>query len=163
MSLFPRTHGYNILDISNVIFIHSHLFFSWPISFVYSHKMTLDLKTLFSVLEATRLPWWVRQEKKSVCKVGDLVRSLVWEDPRVKGLALHSHILGALLVAQKIKTFLKYGRPGINPWVRKILLVKGMATHSSILAGEFFGQRGLADNSPRGKKKLEMTKQLALF
>ena len=47
MNLFPRTRGYNILGASNVIFIHSHLFFSWPISFVYSHKMTLDLKTLF--------------------------------------------------------------------------------------------------------------------
>ena len=29
---------------------------------------------------------------------------------------------------------LQYGRPRFNPWVRKIPLEKGMATHSSILA-----------------------------
>jgi len=32
-------------------------------------------------------------------------------------------------------------------------LEKGMATHSSILAGEFHGQRSLADYSSRGSKE----------
>ena len=36
------------------------------------------------------------------------------------------------------------------------LLEKGMATHSSILAEEFHGQRSLAGYSPWGPKKLEM-------
>ena len=39
------------------------------------------------------------------------------------------------LVAQMVKRIcLQCRRPGFNPWVRKILLEKGMATHSSILA-----------------------------
>ena len=76
---------------------------------------------------------------------------------------MHCHILGSFLVAQKLKTFLQYGRPGINPWVRKILLGKGMATHSSILVGEFLGQRRLADNSPWGQKKLGDDKATGTF
>ena len=39
---------------------------------------------------------------------------------------------------------------------------KGMATHSSILAGEFHGQRILAGYSPRGCKELDMTERLLL-
>ena len=39
---------------------------------------------------------------------------------------------------------------------------KGMATHSSILAGEFHGQRGLADYSPEGCKESDTTEQLTL-
>ena len=39
---------------------------------------------------------------------------------------------------------------------------KGMATHSSILAGEFHGQRILAGYSPRGCKELGMTERLLL-
>ena len=35
-------------------------------------------------------------------------------------------------------------------------LEKGMATHSSILAEEFHGQRSLAGYSPWGPKELEM-------
>ena len=41
-------------------------------------------------------------------------------------------------------------------------LEKGMATHSSILAGEFHGQRILAGYSPRGCKELDMTERLLL-
>ena len=37
-----------------------------------------------------------------------------------------------------------------------------MATHSSILAGEFHGQRHLAGQGPRGHKKSDTTEQLAL-
>ena len=36
-------------------------------------------------------------------------------------------------------------------------LEKGMATHSSILVGEFHGQRSLVGYSPRGHKELDMT------
>ena len=39
---------------------------------------------------------------------------------------------------------------------------KGMATHSSILAGEFHGQRILAGYSPRCCKELDMTERLLL-
>ena len=37
---------------------------------------------------------------------------------------------------------------------------KGMATHSSILAGKCHGQRSLAGYSPWGRKQLDMTERL---
>ena len=37
---------------------------------------------------------------------------------------------------------------------------KGMATHSSMLAGEVHGQRSLAGYSPWGRKESDMTKRL---
>ena len=39
-------------------------------------------------------------------------------------------------------------------------LEEGMATHSSILAGESHGQRSLAGYSPWGYKESDMTEQL---
>ena len=36
-------------------------------------------------------------------------------------------------------------------------LEEDIATHSSILAGEFHGQRGLAGHSPWGRKELDTT------
>ena len=39
-------------------------------------------------------------------------------------------------------------------------LEKRMATHSSILPGEFHGQRSLVGYSPWGRKKSDMTEQL---
>ena len=41
-------------------------------------------------------------------------------------------------------------------------LEKGMATHSSILAGEFHGQRSLAGYSPWGRKESDTTEWLSL-
>ena len=41
-------------------------------------------------------------------------------------------------------------------------LEKGQATHSSILSGEFHGQRSLAGHSPWGRKESDRTEQLAL-
>ena len=40
-------------------------------------------------------------------------------------------------------------------------LEKGMATHSSILTGEFHGQRSLVGYSPWDRKESEMTEQLS--
>ena len=37
---------------------------------------------------------------------------------------------------------------GFDPWVGKTPLEKGMATHSSILAGESHGQRSLVGYGP---------------
>ena len=39
-------------------------------------------------------------------------------------------------------------------------LEKGMATHSSVLAGEFYGQRSLAGYSPWGRKELDTTEHV---
>ena len=38
------------------------------------------------------------------------------------------------LVAQLVKNHLQCGRPGFDPWVGKIPLEEGKATHSNILA-----------------------------
>ena len=52
-------------------------------------------------------------------------------------------------------------------WVRSLdqedPLEKGMATHSSTLAGEFHGQRSLASYSPWDLKESVMTVQLTFF
>ena len=42
-------------------------------------------------------------------------------------------------------------------------LAKEMATHSSILAGEFHGQRRLMSYSPWGRKESDTTERLTLF
>ena len=42
-------------------------------------------------------------------------------------------------------------------------LEKGTATHSSILAGEFHGQRSMTGYSLWGRKELDMTEQLSLL
>ena len=51
-------------------------------------------------------------------------------------------------------------------WVRSLgqedPLQKGMATHSSILAGEFHGQRSLLGYSPWGGKQSDNTELLTL-
>ena len=46
---------------------------------------------------------------------------------------------------------------------REDLLEKEMATHSSILAGKFHGQRSLEGYCPRGCKELDMTERLTLL
>ena len=42
-------------------------------------------------------------------------------------------------------------------------LEKGMATHSSILPGEFHGQRSVAGYSPWGREEMDTTEQLTLY
>ena len=41
-------------------------------------------------------------------------------------------------------------------------LEKGMASHSSFLSGEFYGQRSLVGYSPWDRKESDMTEQLTL-
>ena len=50
----------------------------------------------------------------------------------------------------------RVGDPGSIPGSEDPL-EKGMATHSSILAGEFHGQRSLAGYSPWGRKESDTT------
>ena len=54
------------------------------------------------------------------------------------------------------------GDLGSNP-VSEDPLEKGMATHSSILAGKFHGQRSLAGYSPWGHKESDTTERLILL
>ena len=50
---------------------------------------------------------------------------------------------------------------GNEPWIQSLewedALEKGMATHSSILAGRSHGQRSLAGYNPWGLKESDMT------
>ena len=72
------------------------------------------------------------------------------------------NVQGATLVAQMVKN-----PPVKRMWVQSLgwedPLEKGLATHSSILAGEFYGQRRLAGYSPWGRKELDMTTSLFLY
>ena len=43
---------------------------------------------------------------------------------------------------------------GVQPLIREDPLEKEMATHSSILAGKFHGQRSMAGYSPWGHKRV---------
>ena len=63
----------------------------------------------------------------------------------------------ASLMAQLVKNLSAMWRPGLDPWVGKIPLEKGTATHSSIWSGEFHGLY-----SPLGCKELDMTEKLSL-
>ena len=48
----------------------------------------------------------------------------------------------------------------VQPLGQEDPLEKGMATHSSILAGESHGQRSVAGYSPWGRKELDTTEWL---
>ena len=68
---------------------------------------------------------------------------------------------GASLVAQLVKNL-----PAMEEtWVQFLgwedPLEEGMATHSSILPGEFYGQRSLADYSQWGHKESDTTERLS--
>ena len=55
----------------------------------------------------------------------ECAESFQLKSPRVG----HVVIPRASLVAQTVKICLQWGRQGFNPWIRKIPLEKGMATH----------------------------------
>ena len=71
-------------------------------------------------------------------------------------------LLRASLVAQMLKNL-----PAVQEtWVQspgwEDTLEKDMATHSSILPGEFYGQRSLVGYSPWSPKELDTTERLSL-
>ena len=63
----------------------------------------------------------------------------------------------ASLVAQTIKNLPSMQETWIQFLSREDPLEKGMATHSSILAGELHGQRSVAGYSPRDHKESDNT------
>ena len=83
-----------------------------------------------------------------------------FEDGTSSSLGLFFIVIMASLVAQMVKNL-----PAVWAWVRSLgwedPLEEGMATHSSILPGEFHGQRSLEGYSPRGHKELDTTEQLS--
>ena len=60
-------------------------------------------------------------------------------------MCIYKHIYGASLVAQMVKNLTALQETWVQSLVREDPLEKGMATQSSILAGEFPGQRSLAE------------------
>ena len=72
---------------------------------------------------------------------------------------------GLPLVDQMVKRLLAMWETCVRSLGQEDHLEKGMATHSSVVAGESHGQRSLADYSPRGPKELDTTEPLtrALF
>ena len=60
--------------------------------------------------------------------------TLDWEDSLEKGMATHSSILGASLVAQMVKNLPEMWETQVQSLGQKQPLEKGMNTHSSILA-----------------------------
>ena len=63
----------------------------------------------------------------------------------------------ASLVAQMVKNLPAVQKTWIQSLGQEDLLEKGMATHSSILPGEFHGQRSLVGYSPWGHKEPDTT------
>ena len=66
----------------------------------------------------------------------------------------------ASLVARTIKNLPSMQESWIQFLSRDDSLEKGMATHSSILAGELHGQKSLAGYSPRDHKESDNTERL---
>ena len=62
-------------------------------------------------------------------------------------------------MAQMVKSLPAFGRPGFNPWVRKIPWRRKWQV---VLPGEFHGQRSLAGYSPWVAKSQDTTERLTL-
>ena len=103
-----------------------------------------------------------------------LLKGKVWKVP-VCGM--HGTIPGTLKEHSRqcpgeaaLETRLCSGRPKSFPalgWnvlgTVLVILEKGMATHSRVLAGEPHGQRSLAGYSPRGRRGSDTTERLTFF
>ena len=68
----------------------------------------------------------------------------------------------ASLVTQMVKNPPAMQETRVRSLGREDPLEKGMATHSSILAGKSYGQRSLVGYSPWGRKELDTTERLTL-
>ena len=66
------------------------------------------------------------------------------------------------MVAPSLKKLPAIQETWVRPLGWKDPLEKGMASHSSILPGEFHGQRSLVGYSPWGLKESDMTEKLTL-
>ena len=85
------------------------------------------------------------------------VQSLGWDDPLETRTATHSSILGLPWWLSWYRIRLQFGRPGFNPWVRKIPWRRARVPTPVFWPGEFHGLY-----SPWGHKESDMTEQLSL-
>ena len=74
-----------------------------------------------------------------------------------KQFFFYSSVSWAFLVAQMVKYLLAMWETKVQSLFQEDPLEKGMALHSSILAGEFHGQRSLVSYNPWGHKEFDMT------
>ena len=98
--------------------------------------------------------------KESFCKAGD--PDLILESRRSPGEGI-GHPLQyswASLVAQVVIR-LQRGKPGFDPWVRKIPWRRARQPTLIFLPGESQGQRSLAGYSPWSHKESDTTEQLS--
>ena len=66
----------------------------------------------------------------------------------------------ASLVAQRVKRLPECGRPGFDPWVRKIPWKRKWQPTPVLLPGKSHGLRSLVGYSPWGLKELDTTERL---
>ena len=66
-------------------------------------------------------------------------------------------------MVKKLPTNAGDARDLVSSLGRENPLEEGVATHSSVLAGESHGQRGLVGYSPRGRKESDMTERTHRF
>ena len=90
--------------------------------------------------------------KESAYSVETWVGSLDGEDPLEKGMATHSSIVGASLVAQMAKNPLAVQETPFWSLAHEDNLEKGTATPPVFLPGEFNGQRTLVSTDNRVTK-----------
>ena len=83
-----------------------------------------------------------------------------WSLPDTVDFHFHFLYLWASPVAQMVKNLPAMQKTWVQSLGQKDPLEKGMATGSSILAGEFHGKKSLVGYSPWGHKELDMTEWL---
>ena len=94
--------------------------------------------------------------KISACNAGD-PGSIPGSGKSEKGKATHSSILGLPWWLSWYRIRVQFGRPGFNPWVRKIPWRRARVPTPVFWPGEFHGLY-----SPWGHKESDMTEQLLL-
>ena len=83
------------------------------------------------------------------------------EDPLEKAQATHSHILGLSQWLRWSRICLQCGRPGLIPWIGKILWRRTCNPLQYSCLENPHGQRSLASFSPQGHSELDMTERLS--
>ena len=90
-----------------------------------------------------RIPFSARVLKLTKLYLHGMTAALIWADLLWK----------SPLVAQMVKICLQCGRPGFNPWVRKVPWRREWQPTPVFLPGEFHGERSLAGYSLWGSQK----------
>ena len=142
----------SVFPIIRVISSESALRIRWPK--YWSFGFSISPSNEYSGLISFRMDWFdllpVQGTLKSLLQHRSLKASILWHSDFMVQLS-HSNMT-------------KYKRPGlVRSLGQEDPLQKGMATHSSILAWKFHGQRRLAGYTPWGLKELDMAERLTIW